>query len=66
MMNDSIGWIEILQAVFLVTMIAFLWPRAKQMWQNSPKGSQSEWMTYVGLMAGVVLFVLFLISMVRG
>lgn len=66
MMNDSIGWIEILQALFLLAMILFLWPAAKRMWQHSPKGTQSDWMTFAGISAGVVFFVLFLISMVRG
>lgn len=64
-MGESFDWFKVAQALFLIAMIAFIWPSAKRMFSESPKGTQKQWMNYAALMCGVVLFVLFLISSVR-
>jgi len=57
-------WIKIGSALFMLAMIIYLFPRAKQAIQNSPKGSMQDWMGYVLPMAAVVLFIVLLISLV--
>lgn len=58
-------WTKILWAVALVAMLVVLIPRAKYMLKNSPKGSSEDWKAFMLPIAGVVLFVIFLIWMVR-
>lgn len=65
-MTDSFDWFRIAQAAFIIMMILFIWPNAKRMWKESPKGTQKDWLGYMALMAGVILFIFFLISSVRG
>ena len=57
-------WIKIGSALFMLAMIVYLFPRAKQAIQNSPKGSMQDWMGYVLPMAAVVLFIVLLITLV--
>jgi hypothetical protein len=57
-------WIKIGSALFMLAMIVYLFPRARQAIQNSPKGSARDWMGYVLPMAAVVLFVVLLILLV--
>ena len=57
-------WIKIGSALFLVAMIIFLVPRIKPMLQNSPEGSSNDWLLVGGLLAGVAVFVWFLMQMV--
>jgi hypothetical protein len=57
-------WIKIGSALFMLAMVIYLFPRAKQAVQNSPKGTASDWMGYVLPMAAVVLFIIVLISLV--
>ena len=57
-------WVKIGSALFLAAMLIFLFPRAKQAVQNSPKGSLQDWMGYVLPMAAVVLFIILLIALV--
>ena len=57
-------WTRILTAVFLVVMMVWLFPSMKHWVKNSPKGSSKEWLNASVLLAGVVLFVLFLMSIV--
>lgn len=57
-------WMKILSAVALIAMIIYLYPRAKAMAANSPKGSMQDWMGYIVPMAAVILFIILLISMV--
>ncbi len=64
-MDGSFDWFKLAQALFLIMMILFIWPSAKRMWQDSPKGSGKDWMIYVGLMSGIIFFILLLISMIR-
>lgn len=57
-------WLKIGSALFLLAMIIFLFPRAKQVIENSPKASMKEWMGYIVPMAAVILFVILLIALV--
>jgi len=57
-------WIKILSAVALLAMIVYLYPRAKYMVANSPKGSMKDWMGYIVPMFVVVLFIILLIKLV--
>ena len=57
-------WIKIGSALFLAAMLIYLFPRAKQAIENSPKGSASDWMGFVLPMAAVVLFIVVLIALV--
>lgn len=58
-------WINIISALFLGAMLVFLWPRARHMMQNSPKAGAGDWKAVLIPMVLLVLFVLFLITMVR-
>ena len=57
-------WMKIGSAVLLVAMLAILIPRAGQMLKESPKGSTSQWLSFLIPVAIVVLFVLLLMQMV--
>ena len=57
-------WLKILSAVFLGIMLIWLLPRARHMIKNSPKGTAEDWKSALIPLALVVLFVLFLISVV--
>jgi hypothetical protein len=57
-------WLKIGSALFLVAMIIFLFPRARHVIENSPKGSMKDWMGYIVPMAAVILFVILLIALV--
>lgn len=57
-------WVKIGSALFLVAMIIFLFPRAKQVIENTPKGSIKDWMGYIVPMAVVILFIIVLIALV--
>lgn len=58
------GWVEIGTALFMGAMLIFLFPRAKQAVENSPKGSAKDWMGFILPIAAVVLFIVLLISLV--
>ena len=60
----DLNWIQIGSALFMLGMIVFLFPRAKQAIQNSPKGNMQDWMGYVLPMAAVALFIVLLIALV--
>ena len=57
-------WLKIGSALFLVAMIIYLFPRAKQVIENTPKGSIKDWMGYIVPMAVVILFIVVLIALV--
>ena len=57
-------WWKIGSAVLLIAMLAVMFPRARQMLKESPKGTTSQWMSFVIPVGVVVLFVLFLMQMV--
>ena len=58
------GWIEIGSALFLGMMVIYLFPRARHMLKESPKGSVADWMSFAIPIAMVVLFVILLMSLV--
>ncbi len=57
-------WMKIGSAVLLVAMLVILIPRAKQMITQSPKGSTSQWVSFLIPVGVVVLFVLLLMQLV--
>ena len=57
-------WLKIGSLILLVMMAVFIFPRAKYMLKNSPKGSGDDWRTFALVIVGVVLFVFLLIKMV--
>jgi len=57
-------WVKIGSALFMLAMVIWLFPRAKAAVQNSPKGTSKDWMGFVIPIAGVVLFIIVLISLV--
>ena len=57
-------WVKIGSALFLGAMLVYLFPRAKHVVENTPKGSASDWMGFVVPIAAVVLFVILLIALV--
>jgi len=59
-----VDWMKIITAILLIAMLVFLFPRAKSMLQNSPKGTSQQWLHFVVIIAIVALFVFFLVSIV--
>ena len=57
-------WLKIGSALLLVAMLAVIWPRARHMLANSPKGSSDDWRSFIMIIAAVALFVLILIKLV--
>jgi hypothetical protein len=57
-------WLQIAGAVLLVAMFCMILPSAKRMVKESPKGSSSDWMSFVFPMAVVILFIMLLITLV--
>ena len=57
-------WIKIGSALFMLAMVIYLFPRAKHVIENSPKGSMQDWMGYIIPMAAVALFIVALIMLV--
>ena len=57
-------WVKIGSALFMLAMVIYLFPRAKHVIENSPKGSMQDWMGFILPIGAVVLFVVLLISLV--
>lgn len=57
-------WMKIISALALVMFIVILFPRARDMVKNNPKGTSSDWMSFVIPMIGIVLFIMLLIKLV--
>lgn len=57
-------WMKIGSALLLLMMLVFLWPRAKQMMQESPKGNSGEWKAAIIPLLAVIGFVILLVMMV--
>lgn len=55
---------QIVSAMALIMFIIFLFPRARYMLQNSPKGSSSDWMSFLIPVIMIVLFIMLLIQLV--
>ena len=58
-------WMQILGAIVFGAMAIFLIPVAKNMLQNSPKAGAGDWQAFLLPIAGVILFVVILIMIVR-
>ncbi len=63
---DMPMWMKITSALVLGFFIVRMIPTAKDWLQNGPKGTSKDWLTTSMLLGGVVLFVTFLIVLVRG
>lgn len=57
-------WTKILWAGLLVAMLVYLWPRAKHMLKESPKGTASDWHGVLIPLLAVAGFVALLIASV--
>jgi len=57
-------WMKIGSALLLGTMLVILWPRAKVMLKESPKGSAEDWKGALIPLLLVALFVILLIMAV--
>jgi hypothetical protein len=57
-------WLKIASAVLLVAMFFMILPSAKRMVKESPKGSASDWMSFIAPVAVVALFIVLLITLV--
>ncbi len=63
---DASFFMKITWALILGFFIWRMIPVAKNWLANGPRGSSKEWLTTSMLLGGVVLFVAFLIVLVRG
>lgn len=57
-------WMKIGSAALLVVMLVVLFPRARQMMKESPKGSTAQWVSFLVPIGVVVAFVLLLMQLV--
>ena len=57
-------WTKWITAGLLVMMAVYLFPRAKHMLKESPKGSSSDWQGFVLVIIVVALFVVLLVKLV--
>jgi len=57
-------WLKIGSAILILAMIVIMWPQARSMMQNSPKGNSDDWRTFIYLILGIGLFVYLLTKLV--
>jgi len=57
-------WLKIGSALLLVVMLVVLFPSAKRMMKESPKGTPQQWMSFLIPVVVVALFVLLLMQLV--
>ena len=57
-------WLKIGSAILILAMVAIMWPQARAMMQNSPKGNSDDWRTFIYLILGIGLFVYLLTKLV--
>lgn len=57
-------WLKIVSAVMLIGFIIVLFPSAKHMLANSPKGTSNQWMNIALIFGVIVMFILLLVQMV--
>lgn len=58
------SWEAILLGIVAVVFVIWMFPGVKQRMQNSPKGSAEDWKGLIVPLLLVVVFVMFLISIV--
>ena len=57
-------WMEIVSALTLIAFIIVIYPATREMMKNSPRGTSSDWMGFVVPVVIIVLFIVFLDSIV--
>lgn len=57
-------WMKIFSALALIMFIVILFPRARYMMKNSPKGTSSDWMSFAIPVVAIILFIMLLIQLV--
>ncbi|MGD9603069.1 MAG: hypothetical protein AB7O21_17325 [Gammaproteobacteria bacterium] len=57
-------WMKVASAIALATMLVLLFPHARRMMTQSPAAERGDWRAALLPIAGVVLFVIFLMSVV--
>jgi len=62
--SGGMDWMKIISALFLVAMLVYLIPRAKQMMEMSAQAENKDWKGVLIPLIAVVGFVMFLVSMV--
>ena len=62
--SGGMGWMQIVSAIALGLMIMYLMPRAKQMMKMSAEVENKDWMGFLIPIIGVILFIVFLVSLV--
>ena len=65
MESGGFDWMKLLYAAALVLMLVYLIPRAKQMMEISAQAENKDWKGVIIPLIAVVIFVIFLISLVR-
>lgn len=57
-------WMKIGSAILLIMFAVMIFPSVIHQVKHGPKGNSKQWLNVSVLLAGVVLFVVFLIKMV--
>ena len=57
-------WMKIGMAALLVMMLVYIFPRARIMLKESPKGTPAQWMSFLVPVAIIALFVVLLMQLV--
>ena len=65
MESSGFDWMKLLYAAALVLMLVYLIPRAKQMMEISAQAENKDWKGVIIPLIAIVIFVIFLISLVR-
>jgi hypothetical protein len=63
--GGGMDWMKILSAIALGAMIIYLIPRAKTIMEASAQAENKDWKGVLIPLLAVVLFVIFLVAMVR-
>jgi len=63
--SEGFNWMKILAAIGLGAMIIYLLPRARAMIEASAQAENKDWKGFLLPLAGVILFVIFLVAIVR-
>ena len=63
--EGKMDWMQIFSALALVMFIVILFPRTREMVKNSPKGTPSDWLSFVVPVIGVILFIALLIKLAK-
>lgn len=57
-------WMKIGSALMLIAFLAVMLPRVNQVWKQTPEAKQGDWPMAVLALAGVIGFILLLMSAV--